>query len=151
MALAQVKTVVYLQTDPGMYFIGRILRNLTEDTLRAPLPISAGEIDFRYFEVLNGSYADFVKDVPGQPFWISPDGNTRDVVPSVTSFLATGLGRAIFSAGGELLERLVEGADSLSHPSFRPSGLSNQEVVSEAKQFLEYAKTSGRRGTPHNL
>lgn len=52
MALAQVREVVYLQTDPGMYFIGRILRNLTTSKLRAPLPISAGEVDSDFFETL---------------------------------------------------------------------------------------------------
>jgi hypothetical protein len=55
-----------------MYFIGRILRNLTTDTLRAPLPISAGEIDFRYFQVLNSAYSDFSNKVAATPFWRGP-------------------------------------------------------------------------------
>ena len=92
MALAQVKEVVYLQTDRGMYFIGRILRNLTTQGLRAPLPIGAGEIGFRYFELLNDSYSSFTKEVSARPFWISPDGKPDDK-PSVTSFLATGVAR----------------------------------------------------------
>ena len=45
MALAAVKQVVYLQTDPGTYWIGRILWNLTADPMRAPLPISGDMID----------------------------------------------------------------------------------------------------------
>jgi len=140
-------------TDPGMYFIGRILRNLTTESLRAPLPIGAGETDFRYFEVLNGSYTDFANEVATKPFWISPNGAKRDDKPSVTSFLATGVARAIYAAGGELLQRLANGTDTLVHPAFAPtlSALSNERVVHEAEHFLNYAKTSGRRATPHNL
>jgi tRNA(Arg) A34 adenosine deaminase TadA len=152
MALAQVKEVVYLQTDPGMYFIGRILRNLTTEGLRAPLPIGAGEIGFRYFELLNDSYSNFTNELPTRPFWISPDGKPDDK-PSVTSFLATGVARTIFAAGGELLKRLVNGTDALANPAFAPtpSSLSNERVVREAQQFLDYATRTGRRGTPHNL
>jgi tRNA(Arg) A34 adenosine deaminase TadA len=153
MALAQVKEVVYLQTDPGMYFIGRILRNLTTSTLRAPLPISGGELDFPYFEILNGSFSDFTTDVGEKPFWISLDGKERDVAPAVTSFLCTGIARAIFLAGRNRLDRLVNGMDSLTAPEFRasPVALSNGEIVCEAHEFLDYAITKGRRGTPHNL
>jgi tRNA(Arg) A34 adenosine deaminase TadA len=47
MALGNVREVVYLQTDPGTYWVGRVLRNLTND--QAPLPIAGGEIGLGYF------------------------------------------------------------------------------------------------------
>jgi hypothetical protein len=59
MALGRVRQIVYLQTDPGMYFIGRILRNLTDDKLRAPLPITGAQIDLPYFEQLDQALDDF--------------------------------------------------------------------------------------------
>jgi len=46
------------------------------------------------------------------------------------------------------------------HPEYRPLGqdgqplpdaLSNAEMLAEARRFLDYAKGSGRRGTPHTL
>jgi hypothetical protein len=152
MALAEVKQVVYLQTDPGMYFIGRILRNLTTENLRAPLPIAAGEVDLDYFEVLNKAYGDFVSEVPQKPFWIGPDG-TPDATPSVTSFLCTGHARGIFASGADLLDRLIAGKDPLAAPDFKPSpnALSNNRAIGETAQFLDYAIRNGRRGTPHNL
>jgi tRNA(Arg) A34 adenosine deaminase TadA len=153
MALAQIKEVVYLQTDPGMYFIGRILRNLTTANLRAPLPISGGEIDLRYFEILNASFSDFVNRVADEPFWISTDGNTRDSVHSVTSFLCTGIARSIFADGRDQLGRLANGDDKLTAPDFQPApdALTNAGVVNDAQRFLHYARRSGLRGTPHNL
>ena len=152
MALAQVKQVVYLQTDTMMYFIGRILRNLTTESLRAPLPISGGEIDFHYFEVLNGAYSDFAREVGEKPFWRGPDGKI-DNKKSVTSFLCTGIARTVYAAGGDLLRRLVDGTDELTAPDNRPrdGALTNREALTEADHFLDYARRIGRRATPHNL
>jgi tRNA(Arg) A34 adenosine deaminase TadA len=152
MALAQVREVIYLQTDPMMYFIGRILRNLTTDTLRAPLPIGAGEIDLRYFEVLNSAYSDFSNEVATMPFWRGPNGKV-DNKKSVTSFLCTGVARTAFAAGGDLLSGLIDGTDKLRGPEYRPrdGALTNRQVVGEAQQFLDYARRLGRRATPHNL
>ncbi len=152
MALARVKEVVYLQTDPGQYFIGRILRNLTSADMRAPLPISGGEVDLKLFGSLNASFSEFIAGLRATPFWIGPDGR-RDTGPSVTSFLCTRVPRAAFASGGDLLARLTNETDGLEHSAFRPQpqALSNGEVVSEAEQFLRYAIAAGRRGTPHNL
>jgi tRNA(Arg) A34 adenosine deaminase TadA len=152
MALAQVREVVDLQTDPGMYFIGRILRNLTTSKLRSPLPISGGEIGLEFFETLNAAFTRFSGEVADKPFWISVDGK-RDSAPSVTSFLCTSDARDIFRLGGERLQRLVSGVDLVSHPTFRPheDALTNAQVVSEAENFRSYALGSGQRGTPHSL
>jgi tRNA(Arg) A34 adenosine deaminase TadA len=148
MALAKVKHVVYLQTDPGMYFIGVILHNLTRGTkLPAPVPISGCEIGFEYFAKLNHGFSHFTSEVEKNPFWIPNDGKP-DTDRSVTSFLCTGDARAIYADGGKLPD-----PKNLKHgswmPKDSPSALSNAEVLDQAATFLEYAKTNGRRGTPH--
>ncbi|MGZ4387501.1 MAG: hypothetical protein ACXVZO_11280, partial [Gaiellaceae bacterium] len=50
MALATVSQVVFMQTDPGEYLIGRILYNLTPPYFRAPLPISGSEVGLAAFD-----------------------------------------------------------------------------------------------------
>ncbi len=147
MALARVRWVVYLQTDPGVYFIGRILRNLTPDGFRAPLPISGAEIDAPAFSALDDAYADFVGKVKEKPFWI-PARGAPDTGASITSFLCTGSARRIFGEYGKL-----PAVEELHDPVFRPVGgaLTNAEVLEEARDFLDYATSPGRRGTPHNL
>jgi tRNA(Arg) A34 adenosine deaminase TadA len=152
MALAQVKEVIYLQTDTMVYFIGRILRNLTVESLRAPLPIAGGEIDFTYFEALNRAYNDFAVAVGEKPFWHGPDGKV-DSKKSVTSFLCTAAARAIYAAGKDQLAGLVAGDEKLAAPDYRPRerSLTNGEALAEAQHFLDYARSTGRRATPHNL
>lgn len=147
MALARVRSVVYLQTDPGVYFVGRILRNLTPEDFRAPLPISGAEIGLSAFGALDDAYADFCHKVKDTPFWIPPRG-PADHGGSITSFLCTGSARRIFREHGKLPM-----AEELRDPAFRPvaGALTNAEVLGEARDFLEYAAGAGRRGTPHNL
>ncbi len=163
MALAQVGRVVYLQTDPGTYWIGRLLRNLTTDNLRAPLPISGNRIDLHQFAELDGEYEKFVDRK--KPFWEPPKGKDPtkpDTSTSVTSFLCTSTARSIFCGGGDQLQTL-----KLQHPEFRPfcewpssttphacgrrCALSTAQVLEEAMHFLSYAKGKGRRGTTHNM
>jgi tRNA(Arg) A34 adenosine deaminase TadA len=162
MALGRVRQVVYLQTDPGMYFIGRILRNLTDENLRAPLPISGGEIGLPYFAELDAAAGAFARQVPNEPFWIEhqPNGAVRrDTSQSVTSFLCTKNARDIYGDGRERFKELLDGRRELEFPEYRPTNAdgtrsktvrSNQEVVTEAADFLAYAITSGRRATPHH-
>ena len=158
MALGRVRQVVYLQTDPGMYFVGRILRNLTGEGLRAPLPISGGEIALPYFARLDSAFSDFTSKVPQRPFWIGA-GDKRDASPSVTSFLCTKNARDIYGEARAEFEALVAGQQSLENPDYRPghpggapveSAMTNEQALAEAADFLAYATTSGRRATTHH-
>jgi hypothetical protein len=166
MALGRVRQVIYLQTDPGMYFIGRILRNLTDVKLRAPLPISGGEIGLPYFADLDAAFSDFATRVMQEPFWrletAGTDGSAKtetDTSPSVTSFLCTKSARDIFGHARADLRRLASGEAHLTHPDYRPgypdgspitTARTNAEALDEATGFLDYATVSGRRGTPHH-
>jgi tRNA(Arg) A34 adenosine deaminase TadA len=152
MALAQVKEVVYLQTDPGMYFIGRILRNVTPDSLRAPLPIGGGELELPEFQELDAGYEGFSKLLAEAPFWRGPGGQ-EDRSPSLTSFLCTAQARDIFAEGRQRMMLIRERPELLQHPTFRPgpSALDNRAVVDEIGSFVDYATTLGFRATPHNL
>lgn len=154
MALGRVREVVYLQTDPGMYFIGRILRNLTDEGLRAPLPIAGGEIGLPYFAELDAAFSDFSRRVVSEPFW---RGDKDDTSPSVTSFLCTKYARDIFGRARQQFEALT--AANLEHPDYRPGDVdgspivtakTNAQAIDEARDFLYYAIVSGRRGTPHH-
>ncbi|MDT5044606.1 MAG: hypothetical protein QOG75_459 [Mycobacterium sp.] len=163
MALGRVRQIVYLQTDPGMYFIGRILRNLTDDKLRAPLPITGAQIDLPYFEQLDQALDDFPAAVAEKPFCIERDENggviKTDTDSSITSFLCTQSARAIYNAADAEFKQLVSGERPLEFPTYKPTGedgiefataYTNAEVVREAADFLDYAIASGRRATPHH-
>lgn len=149
MALARIGQVVYLQTDPGMYFIGRILRNLTTERLRAPRPIAGGEVDLQFFAQLNAGFTSFVEGVGSAPFYVDPKG-TPDRSPSVTSFLCTAIAKGIYAEGEQRFRETDSG--SLSYVDFRPDvpdALSNGDLIDEARDFLTYAIGAGKRGTPH--
>jgi tRNA(Arg) A34 adenosine deaminase TadA len=170
MALAGVKQVVYLQTDPGTYWIGRILRNLTSDSLRAPRPISGREIGFPLFRTLDEGYKKFAlrtldpKDPEKIAFWVPPTTapikKDPDYSIAITSFLCTVEARQIFYDGGAELETVpLEHYDYRPPDDPNPSGqgdpppirLTNREVLADARRFLVYAIGKGRRGTPHSI
>lgn len=150
MALARVKDVVYLQTDPGMYLIGRILRNLTEDALRAPRPIPASAIGLPAFTELDEAFRRFASDTTGPPFRVDPSGKPKRS-SSITSFLCTTAALEIFERARAHWLDLGE-ASPLGHPAFRPAdgALTNEEALAEARHFVQYGITAGRRGTPHH-
>lgn len=152
MMLAQIKEVVYLQTDPGMFWVGRILHNLSNGKSRAPRPIAAAEIGLRQFAELDAAYSRFRREVNDARPFFAPDEGDPDVSDSLTSFLCTEEARAIFQSGSDELDGLVRGG-SLAEPGFRPAGapapLTNAEVVAEAGDFLGYALNHGSRATPH--
>lgn len=143
MALAKVKEVVYLQTDPGMYFIGRILRNLTPDDLRAPLPIGGGEIGLPEFAELDAAFEAFPLRLKDTPFWQGSDGD-EDRNPSMTSFLCTAGARAIYARARARFLELADQPEGTVAPA-------NRRLASELRAFVEYATTLGYRATPHNL
>jgi len=150
MALGRVKAVVYLQTDPGTYLIGRILRNLTDQQLRAPLPIPASLVSFGQFEQLDAAYRTFFNRSPNEPFHIDPAGK-KDQTQSITSFLCTDAARTIFASASQDFTALGS-TRPLTAPLYRPgpAALSNIDVLDEARQFLRYATDVARRGTPHH-
>lgn len=166
MALAKVKEIVYLQTDPGMYLIGNILRNLTRKIenvngsnggLISPMPISGADINFSYFEKLNNSYKQFQETVKTVPFFIPKDTNDRvDNSSSITSFICTDGAFQVYKDATTEFESLTE--QNLQFPDFKPKdkngveiqhAKSNKDVLAEVKDFYKYALKSGKRGTPH--
>ncbi len=153
---------MYLQTDPGMYLISNILRNLTKGTkLEAPLPVSADKVGLGYFDELNAAFEEFARKVATeQPFFIPKGtGKAEDRAGSVTSFLCTKMAQDIYGRGAGEFEDLI-GGGRLDYPDCRPpdrdgneppNALTNSAVVGEVKNFYDYAIEGGRRGTPHQL
>ncbi|HWB05107.1 MAG TPA: deaminase [Verrucomicrobiales bacterium] len=158
MALARLREVVFLQTDPGMYMIGNILRNLTENTgLEAPRPVPASSFGFPYFTKLDDAYEVFTTQVATHPFYTSPAGKT-DTSPSITSFLCTNLAYQIYGDAARALADLESGKNKLLFPDAKPvdragnevtNGLTNAETLREVAHFRNYAAQKGRRATPH--
>ena len=156
MALGQVKEVAFIQMDPGMYCIGNILRRLTEGTdLQAPLPVAASAFQLPYFEELNDRYRKFAEQQQsesGDPFAVLLTGKKK-YTSSITSFLCTKMAfEVFFSASKAFVDFKVR------FPDFKPlaadgqvlaTSLSNEQALAEAKNFLQYMKEKGRRGTPH--
>lgn len=152
MALGKVKSVVYLQPDPGQFCVGNIMYNLTTDALRAPLPVSADKVGLKYFSDLNDGYHDFYARVPNEPFYVN--GTAKDNAQSITSFLCTDAALDIYNAGRDEF-----GALQLAYPSHRPAddvanhkhALTNERVLANTRTFFDYATSLGKRGTPHKL
>jgi tRNA(Arg) A34 adenosine deaminase TadA len=165
MALARVKEIVYLQTDPGMYLIGNILRNLTRPiqgvagssgSLVSPMPISGNDFGFAYFDMLNEAFANFPDLLKTQPFFKPNNPQFPEKKsPSMTSFLCTKMAHDIYSQAQLQFETLTEG--DLKFADFKPekNGLplqharANRHVLVEVKDFYQYAITNGKRATPH--
>jgi tRNA(Arg) A34 adenosine deaminase TadA len=155
MALAQVEEVIFLQTDPGEYFVGNIMRNMTEGThLQSPAPIPAKWFGLPHFSLLDASYQAFrarpqnkenamVLDQSGN---VIPD---KSFTTSITSFLCTKAARDIFSRAAEEFAAL-----KIQHPDWKPDAndatqLTNLAVLQESQHFVQYATIEARRGTPH--
>jgi tRNA(Arg) A34 adenosine deaminase TadA len=168
MSLGRVKQVVYLQTDPGAYAIGNIMFNLAgtepgDNSSLAAIPIAGSKAGVSHFDRLNSAYAAFREDIldadakkdmdkeksRSRAFFISADGNFVDYGPSITSFLCTDVARDIFADGA----RLLDGAPRFPDQQLpgRPSSLTNQQCLEEARRFYAYADIEGYRGSPHKL
>lgn len=160
MALVKVREVVYLQSDPGMYVIGNILRNLSPKELRAPLPVPASLFGLPYFKALNDEYVTFYKAVANKPFWNGTNGFV-DKSSSITSFLCTDAARAIYEDATKAFATFTP-----KYPDYRPQSgsepvaaaaenlmnmRSNAEALQAARRFVAYASGAGERGTPHKL
>lgn len=161
MALARVKEVVYLQTDPGMYMIGNILRNLTLGTkLESPLPIAASAIGMPYFAELDRRFDAFKATVSNaNPFFIpSSASGTVDASKSITSFLCTKAAYEVYREAYHEFIGVISGKQPLQHPAFAPrvgantanTPLKNADILGETASFFSYATLNGRRATPHH-
>lgn len=137
MALGLVHEVVFLQRDPGEYLVGNILHNLTKEGARAPLPIAAGDFGFEYFDELNAAYQSFKARIAQRPFYISP--RWTDTSPAISAFLCTDGAFDIY----------LRARDELR--SFKPRFQANVEACQGVIEFLDYAQSKGRRGTPHRV
>ena len=160
MTLANIKQVVFLQPDPSQYMIGKIMYRLSravgqEGGPGAPRPISATEVGIETTARLDHDYKTFQAAVGtglGKTPFYKPPGSDNDPAQwsggkSITGFLCSDLAFADFRSGREALDAMT-----LAHADFRPEGqqmLTNMEVLSQARHFLNYALTEGRRGTPH--
>jgi tRNA(Arg) A34 adenosine deaminase TadA len=152
MALAKLARVVFLQTDPGQYAVGNIMRNMTVGTgLPAPYPLPARSVGLRAHDELDAAYERFRRRGAGAPMVTLPDGTltTDSATTSITSFLCTREAHDIFAAGRRALDELT-----LTTPGHRPDGaadsvLTNEAVLAEARSFVVYAIEQGARGTPH--
>ena len=154
MMLAQVREVVYLQTDPDAFWVGRILHNLSADALKAPRPIAGSEVGVDQFARLDAAYSRFKREVCAErPFFV-PEAGDPDLSPSLTSFLCTEAAHAIFQSGADEFRALAREA-ALREPGYRPpdaaGALTNAQAVAEADGFLAYAVNHGSRATPHGF
>lgn len=152
MALAKLGQVVFLQTDPGQYSVGNIMRNMTVNTgLPAPQPIPASSFGFKLHDSLDDEYRCFRQRGASKPMVTGPGGALigASATTSITSFLCTKAAQDIFAAGAIDLQNI-----KATHPLHRPQGapadaLTNDAALAEARAFVRYAITSGQRGTPH--
>lgn len=148
MALARLPKVFYLQPDPGQYLIAQLLHHLSDTRVALHLPASA--FGFPAFGQLSTAYGTFRESLAqGDYFWRSTtDPALVDRAPAVTSFLCTDAARQIYRQAATDFEQM-----SCRFPDARPGQvdglLSNQEVLADARRFLDYATRSARRGTPH--
>jgi tRNA(Arg) A34 adenosine deaminase TadA len=154
MALGSVKAVVFVQRDPGQNSIGNILRNLSPDggRYRPPLPIPGDTVELDEFGRLAIGYESFAGAVGSRQFFVPGDGTAPDVSPSITSFLCTDAALKIFHDASRAFAEMA-----LAYPKFVPSvvapgqllPLTNLQVIEHARQFLDYARMRGHRGTAH--
>ena len=164
MCLASVKDIVYLQWDQGQFLIGNMMwqatKNQKENGFGAPHPIRGDDFDFEYFTMLNNANEAFGNKMRnGSVFYVDPDSKAENATPSVTSFLCTDTARAIFFKASEELERLRTSdlACGKWRPNDKPTALKNEDVLTQAKDFLRWAKRFdrfnmvGSRGAPHRV
>jgi tRNA(Arg) A34 adenosine deaminase TadA len=129
MALAMVKEIVYLQRDPGMYFIGNILRRLTACTdLQAPLPISGERIKLPHVTKMIDLYANFVKQQTSQkgPPFFTPTNGHEEYSTSLTSFLCTKVAFDVFKDAECAFDKLTK--EQLRFPAFKNRPKNNFRV-----------------------
>lgn len=154
MCLASVKDIVYLQWDQGQFLIGNIMRQATIQQklgFAAPRPIRGDEFGFEYFTKLNEANDEFSCQVAASPFFRKDRHDSAPVdKPSVTSFLCTDQARSIHGDAQAELDKWTRAR----YPDKKPqiaSAFTNQEVLTEAHDFLDWVTKLDNRGTPHRV
>jgi tRNA(Arg) A34 adenosine deaminase TadA len=152
MCLGSVKDIVYLQWDQGQFLVGNIMWQATTAEkmgFTAPRPIRGDEIGLSYFTKLNKANEEFEAKVKTSPFYEGRQGE-KVASPAVTSFLCTDQARRIYR---EAMDEL--GSFTLSSAGWKPPGvegaLTNQEALTEARDFLDWAGQLQNRGAPHRV
>ena len=130
MALARIPKVVYLQEDPGAERVADILHILKPYGYAAE-PIPASACGLKYGTNLDRAYGEYrrlMSDPKADPFYVSADGRI-DRSTNLTAFLCT-----------DPAKREYDDAANAFLESSTSTGL---------RDFFEYAKEGGHRGTPH--
>lgn len=162
MTLGNVKQVVFAQTDPSQYQIGRIMYRLSRPVGKtggrgAPRPISGTEIGLDLTDRLDQSFVSYQENVgreaPKKPFF-KPPGSDQDpsrwsASRSITAFLCTDTAYDHFAAARKIFDTM-----QLAYPDYKPASNSNRvhtnlKALEQARRFFNYAMLNGRRGTPH--
>lgn len=152
MCLGSVKDIVYLQWDQGQFLVGNMMWRATtaqQMGFTAPRPIRGDEFDFPYFMRLNEANERFEREVETKPFY-EGQGSPRPITSkAVTSFLCTDLARDIYQEARREFETWQEA----KFPSYKPaeSAFTNQQVLVEAHDFLNWASQLDNRGAPHRV
>jgi hypothetical protein len=154
MCLASVKDIVYLQWDQGQFLIGNIMRQATIQQklgFVAPRPIRGDDFGLDYFTRLNQANDEFSDQVGASPFYRkAPHDDAPISTPSVTSFLCTDRARSIYH---DAQLELVNWTQT-TFPDNKPQvadAFTNQEVLTEARDFLDWVTKLNNRGTPHRI
>jgi hypothetical protein len=152
MALARVKAVVYLQEDDGARRVLNVLCKLKPYSAKLQ-PITAEQCGIYYGKILAEKYERYTKNVSdaAEPPFYSLAGQQEDRSASLSSFLCTDEAMTVYEDGEREFERRVQEAADHGYTSKSKSGefLSPGEAFVEAKEFLDYARRGGHRGTPH--
>lgn len=169
MTLGNVKSVVYLQSDPGQYRIGNIMYNLSNpldyakpseyppdpakppSKYGAPEPVSADLFGFSAKAKIEAAYSNYAAKVDETtPFFKSAAGKV-DKSNSITSFLCTDAAKSVFDEAAAQLDAFAvqHAGYPKPDPGLRLPKLTNAEVLKQAKLFRLYAAKSARRATPH--
>lgn len=150
MALGLIPNVIYLQPDPGQYFVAQLMRNLSDTPVAQHVPASA--FGLQYFDELVAGYASFQAAAELTPFF-KPNGSTARVDRSLTSFLCTDAAFEIYTKGRKEFSSFVCGETTRNYaPINEKTGIramTNEQVLLHARQFLDYGVKAAQRGTPH--
>jgi hypothetical protein len=129
MTLANVKSVVYLQSDPGQYRIGALMYNLSNPLevshpythppapghsatkYWAPEPVGADLFNFAEKGELEAAFTAFAAQAAANPFY-TPTVGRPDASSSITSFLCTDAAKTIFDTAAARLDAMA-----LDHPT----------------------------------